>query len=168
MNELKLIVLSLTPMGLLHTLLGIIALVSGFILLWRTKRLSYQPISGKIYLLATFITAASSLFIFNHGGFNVAHALGVLTLLAVMVGVVLEKTQIFNSLNKYLVNLCYSATILFHLLPTTTEIMTRFPTDAPLASSLKDPLLHQTFLIITVIFLMALILQMLWLRKQPN
>ena len=161
------IIASLSPMGILHTVLGIVALVAGFILLWQSKRISYQPKLGKIYLAATFITGASSLTIFNHGSFNIAHGLGILTMLAVVVGMLAEKTQILGFLNKYFVNLCYSATLLFHLLPTTTEIMIRFPVDAPLVSSLKDPLLHKTFLIIFVLFIIMLIWQMIWLRKQP-
>ncbi len=168
MNQLQEIFLSFSPMGMLHTLIGIIALVAGFVLLWQAKRISYQPKLGKIYLASTFITAASSLTIFNHGSFNIAHGLGILTLLAVVVGILAEKTQILGSLNKYFVNLCYSSTILFHLLPTATEILTRFPVDAPLAASLKDPLLQQTFLTIFIVFMVMLIGQMIWLRKQAD
>ncbi|MCX7554025.1 hypothetical protein OS175_09060 [Marinicella sp. S1101] len=160
--------MTLTLTGWIHTIFGIIALIAGFILLWQNKRISWQPQLGKIYLLATLLTAAFSLTIFNHGGFNVAHGLGILTILAVVVGMLAEKYQPLRGLNKYFVALCYSATILFHLLPTTTEIMIRFPLDSPWVSSLKDPLLHQTFLIITVIFLVMLISQMWWLRKQPD
>ncbi|MGJ8663890.1 MAG: hypothetical protein ACSHWU_09575 [Marinicella sp.] len=160
--------LNLSTIGMIHTLLGLVALISGFVMLWRTKQLSYDPRLGKIYLLSTLITAGSSLAIFNHGSFNVAHGLGVLTILAVFIGISIEKTKPFKSWNKYAVNLCYSATILFHLLPTTTEIMTRFPVDSPWVSSLKDPLLHKTFLIISVIFLVLLTAQMFWLKKQDN
>ena len=168
MNKIFEIISSLSLMGILHTFLGIIAMMAGLIVLWQYKRISYQPKLGKIYLIATFITGATSLTIFNHGGFNIAHGLGVLTMLAVVVGVLAEKMQILGVLNKYFVNLCYSGTILFHLLPTTTEIMLRFPLDAPLVSSLNDPLLHNTFLIIFMIFMVMLIGQMIWLRKQPQ
>jgi uncharacterized membrane protein len=158
--------MSLSPMGILHTIIGIIALVSGFMILWKSKRISYIPLLGKIYLITTFITAASSLTIFKHGSFNAAHALGILTLLAVFAGIILEKTVLFKSWNKYFVNLCYSSTLLFHLIPTATEIMTRFPMDSPLVNSLKDPLLHKVFLAVFVVFMLFLILQMKWLRGQ--
>lgn len=160
--------INLTLTGWIHTIFGIVALIAGFALLWQEKRISWNPKLGKIYLIATLLTAAFSLTIFNHGGFNVAHALGILTMLAVLVGMAAEKYQPLKSLNKYFVALCYSSTILFHLLPTTTEIMIRIPLDDPWVSSLKDPLLHKTFLVITVIFLVMLVLQMLWLRKQPK
>jgi len=55
-----------------------------------------------------------------------------LALLAVVVGVTAEKTVVLKSWNKYFVNLCYSTTILFNLLPTATEILTRFPMDGAL------------------------------------
>ena len=75
--------MNLTPMGILHTVVGIGALIAGFTMLWQHKRMSFRLRTGQVYLLATLITAASSLTIFNHGGFNVAHGLGVLTILAV-------------------------------------------------------------------------------------
>lgn len=156
----------LTPIGILHTILGALAVFSGFKLLWQNKQISSASLTGKVYLLSTIITAASALMLFKHGGFNVAHGLAILTLLAVLVGYVVEKTVLLKSWNKYFVNLCFSGTILFHLLPTATEILTRFPMDSPIVSSLKDPLLAKTFLSIFVVFVIMLILQMNWLRKQ--
>ena len=160
--------ITLTLTGWIHTIFGIIALIAGLVLLWQAKRITWAPKLGKIYLIATLLTAAFSLTIFNHGGFNVAHALGILTMLAVLVGMLAEKYQPLKSLNKYFVALCYSSTILFHLLPTTTEIMIRLPLGDPWVSSLEDPLLHKTFMIITVVFLVMSIWQMIWLRKQAN
>lgn len=158
--------MSLSPIGILHTIIGIVALASGFKLLWQTKQISYCSLTGKVYLLATLVTAGLALTIFKHGSFNAAHGLAVLTLLAVVVGSIVEKTVIFKSWNKYFVNLCYSSTILFHLIPTATEILTRFPLDAPVVSSLKAPLLQSTFLGIFIAFLVLLIWQMKWLSSQ--
>jgi uncharacterized membrane protein len=160
--------MSLSPIGILHTIIGIIALISGFIILWQSKRMSYVPWLGKVYLITTFITAATSLTIFKHGSFNPAHALAILTILAVFAGIILEKTFLFKSWNKYFVNLCYSSTLLFHLIPTATEIMTRFPMQHPLVNSLKDPLLLKTFLAIFIVFVVFLILQMKWLYNNTN
>lgn len=158
--------MELSYIGILHTVFGIGALISGFKMLWQDKRISYLPLTGKIYLILTVITAASSLTIFKFGSFHVAHILGVMTLLAVLAGVLAEKTLVFKSWNKYAVNLFYSSTILFHLLPTSTEILTRFPPESPIVSSLKDPFLHKTFLGIFVVFLIMLVWQMKWLKGQ--
>ncbi len=158
--------MELSLIGVFHTVFGIAALISGFKILWQNKQISYVPLTGKIYLILTVITAASALTIFKHGGFNVAHMLGILTLVAVLLGVLTEKMVFFKSWNKYVVNLFYSSTILFHLLPTSTEILTRFPPEAPIVNSLKDPFLHKTFLGIFVVFLIMLAWQMKWLKGQ--
>ncbi len=158
--------MTLSPIGVLHTTFGITALISGFKLLWQHKQISYAPLTGKVYLAVTVITAASSLAIFKHGSFHVAHVLGILTLLTVFAGVLAEKTAFFKSWNKYAVNLFYSSTILFHLLPTATEILTRFPPTAPIVNSLRDPFLQKTFMGIFVVFLIMLTWQMRWLKGQ--
>jgi uncharacterized membrane protein len=156
----------LSLIGIAHTIIGSLAIFCAIKLLWQNKRISLDSRIGKIYLLATLFTAGSALTIFKHGSFNVAHALAILTILAVVIGSVAEKTGIFKSWNKYFVSLCFSSTVLFHLIPTTTELLTRFPMDAPIVSSLKDPLLHKAFLSIFIAFLIMLGLQLNWLRKQ--
>jgi uncharacterized membrane protein len=156
----------LSPMGILHTIIGTVAVLSGIKLLWQNKQISAGSFTGKIYLIGTLITAASALTIFKFGTFNAAHGLAILTLLALAAGFVSEKTRLLKSWNKYFVNLCYSSTILFHLIPTATEILTRFPMDSPVVTSFEDPLLGKTFLSIFVVFLIMLVLQLNWLRKQ--
>ena len=157
----------LSPLGILHTVVGVGAVLAVIFLLWQDKQIRIDRTLGKLYLLATVLTAASALGIFKHGGFNTAHGLAVLTILAVVVGIAATKTSILGGYQKYFVALCFSSTVLFHALPTATEIMTRFPMDAPLVGSLEDPLLLKTFAVILVAFCAGLALQMNWLRKQP-
>ncbi|WP_223788832.1 hypothetical protein [Marinicella meishanensis] len=157
---------NISALGFFHTFVGIAAIFSVLILLWREQAISWQATLGKVYLLATVITAGTALLIFKHGSFNVAHGLAVLTILAVVAGWVVEKTAWFKSWTPYVMALCYSSTILFHALPTATEILTRFPADAPRVTSLEDPLLQQTFLLILLVFLGLLVLQLWWLKKR--
>lgn len=156
--------LSLT--GIIHTIIGILAVFFGLKMLWEQKQITSHSFEGKFYLVATLFTAISALTIFKHGSFNAAHALAILTILATTSGVVLEKTVLFKSWNKYFVHLSFSGTILFHLIPTSTEILTRFPMDGPVVTSLEDPFLHKTFLIIFLVFLAFIIFQMNWLRNK--
>jgi len=158
----------LSPLGIFHTILGIGAVVAVFYLLWQDKQIRLDRTLAKLYLLATVLTAASALGIYRHGGPNAAHVLGVLTILAVVAGVIAAKVTFLGGFQKYFVALCFSSTVLFHLLPTATEILTRFPVDAPLVDSLQAPLLLTTFKVIVVIFAVMLALQMNWLRKQPT
>ncbi|MEM9301154.1 MAG: hypothetical protein AAGE01_03530 [Pseudomonadota bacterium] len=158
----------LSPLGIVHTLLGIGALLAVAVLLWQDKQIRLERPLARFYLLATILTAASALGIFRHGGANAAHGLAVLTILAVGAGVVATRVSFLGRLQKYAVALCFSATVLFHLLPTATEILTRFPVGSPLAGSLHDPLLQQTFGAIGLVFLIMLALQLNWLRAHEG
>jgi len=158
----------LSPLGIFHTVIAIAALLAVATLLWQDKQISLQRPLAKFYLAATVLTAASALGIFRHGGPNAAHGLAVLTIVAIIAGVIANKATFLGALQKYFVALCFSSTVLFHLLPTATEILTRFPMDAPLVASLQDPLLLKTFAGILVVFVIMLGLQMNWLRSQPD
>jgi uncharacterized membrane protein len=70
------------PIGWFHTVMGIIALVSGGVTLAKFKEITPQTRSGQIYLAATLITAGTALAIFQRGAFGPGHALAVMTLLA--------------------------------------------------------------------------------------
>lgn len=156
----------LSPIGIFHTVLGIAAVMAVAILLVQDKQIRLQRPLAWFYLAATVLTAASALVIFRHGGPNAAHGLAVLTIVAVIAGIAASRVSFLGKLQKYFVALCFSTTVLFHLLPTATEILTRFPMDAPMVGSLQDPLLLKTFAVITVLFFIMLALQMNWLRKQ--
>ena len=76
----------ISPLGWLHTAMGMIALITAVIALCKYKEITYGTRSGLIYLVATLITAATTLAIFQHGFFTPAHSLAVLTLGALLVG----------------------------------------------------------------------------------
>ncbi|MEH6551074.1 MAG: hypothetical protein V7711_00960 [Pseudomonadales bacterium] len=157
----------LSLLGIFHTIVGGGAVLGVIYLLWRDKQITLENRLGQIYLVATVVTAATALGIYKHGEPNAAHFLAALTIAAVVVGVIASTTTFLGGYKKYIVALCFSATVLFHALPTATEILTRFPAEAPMVGSLEDPLLQKTFLVILVIFTLSLLAQMNWLRKQP-
>ena len=157
----------LSLLGIFHTFVGGGAVLAVIYLLWRDKQIRLDRGLAKLYLAATVLTSVSALGIFKHGALNTAHGLAVLTILAVVAGIVATKVSFLGGYQKYFVALCFSSTVLFHALPTATEIVTRFPMDAPLASTIEDPLLGKIFMVILVTFVVLLALQMNWLRKQP-
>lgn len=157
----------ITLFGWFHTVIGLLALLTGVYSLARFKVIQFQQLAGKTYLICTLITALSALGIYKHGGFGVAHALAVLTLLAVLVGGVAEKTQLFGGGSRYLQAASYSATFLFHMIPAITDGLMRLPVGAPIVTSLEDPLLRGFYLAFLVTYVVGLGFQIKWLRKQP-
>jgi uncharacterized membrane protein len=158
----------ITLFGWFHTIIGITALVSGVTALVKYKLISLEQSSGKIYLVCTFITAATALFIFHQGGFNPAHVLAILTLSALAVGALAEKKQLFGKLSPYLQALSFSATFLFHMIPAITDGLMRLPTDAPIVTNIEDPLLSGFYLAFLVIYMVGVICQIVMLRKRAR
>jgi len=155
-------------LGWAHTGIAIIALLAGFYSLARYKFILLEHKAGKIYLLCTLIAAASALMIFRHGGFGAAHALAVLTLLALAVGTIAAKTRLFASFSFYIQAMSYSATLLFHMIPAITDGLMRLPTDNPIVTNIEDPLLKGFYLAFLVTYIIGIVAQFLLLRKRNS
>ncbi len=158
----------MTVLGWFHTILGILAVLSGFYTLYKYKIITTEESSGKLYVLVTLLVAGSALGIYNQGGFGIAHVLAVLTLIALAGGYFMEKFKWFGSFSKYFQALGYTSTLLFHMIPAITDFLRRLPLGDPFIDSFEDPLLlnfHTAFL---VIYLVGLVTQMVWLKRQAN
>ena len=156
----------MTMLGWFHTIFGIGALISGFYTLFSYTIISINNFSARLYLSLTLIVAASALGIYNQGGFGIAHALAVLTLIAIAGGFVMEKYKIFGFMSKYFQALCYTSTLLFHMLPAITDFLRRLPIGDPFIESFEDPLLMNFHLSFLVVYLIGISYQMYWLRQQ--
>ena len=108
MNEISLV-------GWFHTIAGTLAIFIGIYLISKFKVISSKSNLGTIYLILTTVTAATSLMIFNNGGFNLAHLLGIFALLGVFLGLLFEHKEFFG-LSKYFQAICYTGTMLCHLI----------------------------------------------------
>ncbi|EJP72708.1 MAG: hypothetical protein NT02SARS_0998 [SAR86 cluster bacterium SAR86B] len=97
--------------------------------------------------------------IYNQGGFGIAHILGVLTLLAVVIGIFVEKTLILGWMSKYFYTLCYTSTFLFHMIPAITDGLRRLPVNDPIAKSFSDPIIINFHILFFIIYLVILIFQ---------
>ena len=156
----------MTLLGWFHTILGILAVLSGFYTLYRHRVISTEESSGILYVLVTVLVAGSALGIYNQGGFGVAHVLAVLTLIALAGGYIMERFKWFGSFSKYFQALGYTSTLLFHMIPAITDFLRRLPVGDPFIDSFEDPLLlnfHTAFLFI---YLLGLVAQMIWLKRQ--
>ena len=152
--------------GWFHTLIAIVALVAGLYSLVRYKFILLEHTTSKIYLICTLVAAISALAIFRHGGFGAAHALAILTLLALGVGTIAAKTQLFGKFSLYLQAMSYSATFLFHMIPAITDGLMRLPVDGPVVTEIEDPLLKGFYLSFLIIYIFGLTAQFLLLRKR--
>ena len=155
----------MTMLGWFHTVLGVVAVLSGFYTLYKYRVISVEKGSGRLYVYITLLVAGTALGIYNQGGFGIAHILAVLTLIALTGGVVMEKVKLFGSLSKYFQALGYTSTLLFHMIPAITDFLRRLPVGDPFVDSLEDPLLINFQLAFLLIYFVGIAIQMLWLKK---
>jgi uncharacterized membrane protein len=155
-------------LGWIHTIIAIIALIAGFYTLAIYKVITPTQKSGQLYLICTLITAVTALMIYQRGEFGPGHALAVLTLLALASGFAVTRIAILAPIADYFQALCFSATLLFHMIPAITDGLLRLPVGNPVLTDPRDPMLQKFYLVFLVIFLVGYVMQFLWLRKQRN
>ncbi|TMH72537.1 MAG: hypothetical protein E6H51_11540, partial [Betaproteobacteria bacterium] len=89
----------LTPLGVIHTAISLIAVAAGLIALIRDKEISPRNMLGKTYVIATVITCLTGFGIFQHGGFGKPHTLGIITLIVLAVAYVAGYTKLYGRLS---------------------------------------------------------------------
>ena len=158
----------ITTIGWIHTGLAIVALAAGFYTLVVYKVITPRSGSGRLYLVCTFIVAVTALMIYQRGTFGPGHALAILTLLALAAGLVVTRIPFLKAASPYLEALCFSATLLFHMIPAITDGLLRLPVGDPVLSDPTDPILRNFYLLFLAVFIVGYVFQFLWLKKQPS
>lgn len=158
----------ITLLGWFHTIIAIIALVAGFYTLVVYKIITLDHKSGQLYLGFTLIAAVTALMIYNQGGFGPAHMLAVLTLLALIAGFLVSKISALSKIAVYFQAFCYTATLLFHMIPAITDGLLRLPVNDPILTTIHDPMLRGFYLLFLVIFFVGYAFQFFWLKKRAR
>lgn len=158
----------ITALGWFHTGIAIIGIIAGLYVLARYKVITPAHRSGRIYLLCTFLAAGSALMIFHQGGVNLAHGLAVLTLLALAGGLLVTRIGWLAGCAAYLQALCFSATLLFHMIPAITDGLRRLPVGDPVVDRIDDPLLLGFYKLFLVLFVIGYCAQVIWLRRNAR
>ena len=158
-------IFGLTTLGVVHTLISLVAVVAGLIALLRDGQIVLGNRIGRTYTIATVLTCLTGFGIFQHGGFGKPHALGILTLIVLGVAALAARTQLFGRAAKYVEVVSMSATFLFHWIPAITETTTRLPLGAPLLPDADAPELKAATAVLLVLFLAGATWQVLRLRR---
>src|SRR5579871_4732832 len=114
------LIYGLTYFGVFHTIISLIAVVTGVVALTRDGKISWNNSIGKIYVISTIVVCLTGFGIFQHDGFGKPHILGIITL--VTLGVIWAAAN--NKLGKrsiYIETIGYSLTFFFHVVPGITE-----------------------------------------------
>jgi uncharacterized membrane protein len=156
----------LTPLGIFHTAISLIAVAAGLIALIRDGRISPKNLLGQVYVAGTIVTCVTGFGIFQHGGFGKPHILGIVTLAVLGLAAVAGYSKVFGRASPYVETVSYSATFLFNLIPGITETTTRLPPGAPLLPNADAPQLQVATGILFMLFLIGAALQVRGMRAQ--
>jgi hypothetical protein len=91
----------LTPLGLFHTRVSIVAVAAALLALCVDRTISPRTAIGRFYLVTLFVTTVTDLPIFRHGGIGPAHVVGVLTLVALAFAALASMTSLFGRGSAY-------------------------------------------------------------------
>ena len=155
--------LALTPLGVFHTAISLVAIVAGAWALARDKAIVLN-LPGKLYLTATALTAATGLMMFRHDVWRIGHSFSVLTLAVLAIGTLAAATPLFGRASRYIQAICFSSTMLLHLITGTAETVTRLPPSAPLISAANAFIFPYLMWSLVFLFLVGLAFQLRWLR----
>ena len=157
--------MEISLIGWIHTILGTLAIFVALFIIVTQGFIKGTNNLGKFYIIATLITASTALMLYKNGGFNLAHVLAILTLIAIFLGISSEKYNIFG-LSKYIQAMSYTGSILFHLIPGIAEVNKRLPINNPMGLSVLDPINIRYYLIFTVIIGLTIMIQWYFIRKK--
>lgn len=159
--------LGLTNLGIVHTAISLIAVGAGAVALIRDQEITSRNRVGQLYIWTTVLTCLTGFPIMQHGGFGKPHALGIVTLIVLVVAALAGKAK-FGGASRYIEVVSYSATFFFHMIPAFTETATRLPAGAPLAASQEAPGLQAAIGAAFLVFLIGATLQVRRLRAAPT
>ena len=132
----------LTSLGVVHTLISLVAVAAGVIAFVRDGRIVPTNTIGKTYVITTILTCLTGFGIFQHGGFGKPHILGIITLVVLGIAWLARNKSPFGAASPYVETISYSLTFLFHMIPAVTETTTRLPLGAPLLPNADAPQLQ--------------------------
>lgn len=161
-------VYGLTPLGVIHTLISLIAVAAGLVALFRDKRIIAGTTTGRIYIWATVLTCLTGFGIFQHGGFGKPHVLGIVTLVVLGVAWLAGRRRLFGGASPYVETVSYSLTFFFHMIPGVTETTTRLPLGKPLLPNADAPELQAVAGALFLVFLIGATWQCLQLRSRSR
>lgn len=158
----------LTPLGLFHTLVSIVAVIAAFVALARDHGISPQTPHGRFYLASLLLTTLTGFPIFRSGVVMPPHILGVMTLVVLGIAAAAGRTRSFGRASSYVETVSYSFTVFLLMIPTVTETLTRVPPGNPLVASPESPVFPPLYTALLIAFLAGATLQIRKLRTEPG
>ncbi len=160
----------LSLLGIIHTTIGIIAILVALFALSRQGKINPATAPGRLYVILTIITCLTSLPIMRTGHASAGHFVAAIILLLLPIGVYARNVRPFGKAAEYIQILAMSTTLFLSMIPTVVETLTRIPISKPLATGPDDSLVKMGVNILAALYLSGTIYQLyrLWRKKKAD
>jgi len=158
----------LSTLGIIHTAISILALISAFYALARYGRINPANGAGKVYVLLTIITCLTGLPIMKTGHPTPGHFLALIILVLLPLGIFAKSIKPFGKGAEYIQVFILSLTLFFSCIPAVIETLTRLPISAPIAANPNAPVIQIGLIILFVCFMAGVIYQIIKLMKTKS
>ncbi len=158
----------LSPLGIFHTSISILAVLTALYALFRSGKIDPKTSAGKTYVAFTLIACLTAFPIMKTGHFSAGHALAVIVLLLLPIGVFAKSIGFFGRKADHIQTIVMSATLFFSMIPATIETLTRIPISHPLAAGPNDPIAKTGLMILVLLFVVGVLYQLIKLKSRKK
>jgi len=155
----------LSPLGIIHTAVSILALLVAFFCLFKDGRISPANDRGKLYIVLTTVTCITAFPIMKTGHFTQAHVLGVMVLILIPLGMYARYIKFFRKSAEYFQVVIMSTTLFLSFVPAIVETLTRLPISQPIASGPNDTIIQTGLLTLFLLFITGVAYQLWKIRS---
>jgi len=157
--------LPLSTIGIIHTLISILALIAAGIALVKTGVLNGQSGAGRAYIWLTVLSCVTSFAVMRTGHFSPAHTLSVLILLLLPIGIYAPSLRFLGRAGSYVQVIVMSTTLCLSFVPAINETLLRLPLSQPIAHAPGDAAEQPYLLVLFVLYLAGTTYQVIQLRN---
>ena len=158
----------LSTLGIVHTLISLVAVAAGLYLFLRYRRIDVSTGAGKVYLVTLVLTSLTSFGLSSTGGFNPGHVIAILALVAALGGTLAPHLAFLGRLRPYLSAFGLTSSYFLLNVPAINETLSRLPPANPIGHGPESPVVQSTVLAWLVIFVVGAIAQQWMIHREQR
>jgi Ca2+/Na+ antiporter len=154
----------LSILGIIHTAISIIAIITAVVALIRTGRIDPKSGTGELYVTLTVVACFTALPIMKTGHPGPGHALAVIILVLLLIAIYAYSMRLFGKTEGYVQTIAMSATLFLSMIPAVKETLTRLPVSHPLADNPDARLVKTGLFVLLILFVAGITYQVIKLK----
>lgn len=156
----------MSAFGAVHTVLSLIPVAAGLVAFVRHGKIDPGSRVGKLYWIGMAASVLTAFGLSSTGGFNPGHALGLITLAAMLVATLLPRIAFLGRAAAYLQVALMTFSFMLLMIPGTNETLSRLPVGHPIGNGPASAPVQMALAGVFALFLLGTGYQLMQLRRQ--